>query len=311
MPDYMRIMSESQSPTSISVIIPLHNEEKRIKDCMQRLLAYFTQKNWDFELIFVQDNSTDNTSSILEELSLIDNHIKIINIPARVGKGGAIMYSLMVRTTKKYVSYLDVDLAADPCELEKLLDYINDYDMVIGSRILRGNLSPIKRSFHRSLLSRSYSKLFRFLFRIPIFDPQCGFKLIRKEVLSKLFQDVMTTDFAFDTDMIVTAYTLGLRIKEIPINWKEGKDSSVSIHNEIRNMGIDILSIWYRYHLLWRQGKAIYPQKKGGIFGRVFFSILSLSNNVKNRHLRYLERKSLTNNQIEILGKTKASAVIV
>ncbi len=272
---------------------------------MHRLSSYFEQKNWDFELIFVQDNSTDSTSSILDVYRLKDNHIRIINIPTRVGKGGAIMYSTIVHPTKKYVAYLDVDLAADPSELGKLLEHINDHDMVIGSRILRGNLLPIKRSFHRSLLSRSYSKLFRILFRIPVFDPQCGFKLIRKEVALRLFHDVMITDFAFDTDMIVAAFTQGLRIKEIPINWKEGKDSTVSIKNEIRTMGIDLLSIWYRYHLSWRQGKASYPQKKESIFGKVFFSLLSLSNNIKNRHLRYLERKSLITNQIDILVKSQ------
>lgn len=298
-------MREHLTNDGISIIIPLHNEERRVVRCKERLVSYCEEMGWDFELIFVQDNSTDNTVSILNGFNSTQDHIKIISIPTRVGKGGAIMYSTIVHTTKKYVAYLDVDLSADPSELERLLKHVNDYDIVMGSRILRGSLLPIKRSFHRSLLSRSYSKLFRVLFRIPIFDPQCGFKLIRKEVILKLFQDVMMTDFAFDTDMIVTAFTQGLRIKEIPINWKEGKDSSVSIHNEVRTMGIDLLSIWYRYHLSWRQGKASYPQKKGSNFGKLFFSILSLSNNIKNRHLRYLKRKSLINNQIEILGKTQ------
>jgi glycosyltransferase involved in cell wall biosynthesis len=301
---------EAEKVTSISVVIPLHNEEKRIPACVHRLLAYFKEKEWDFELIFVQDDSTDNTSSILHEFSLTDSHIRIINIPTRVGKGGAIMYSTVIHPTRKYIAYLDVDLAADPCELEKLLEYIDDYDMVIGSRILRGNLLPIKRSFHRSLLSRLYSKLFRMMFRIPVYDPQCGFKLIRREIILKLFQDVMITDFAFDTDLIVTAFTKRLRIKEIPINWKEGKDSTVSIPNEIRAMGIDLLSIWYRHHVSWRQGQASYPQKRGSTFGRVLFSLLSLSNNITNRHLRYLESKSLINNQIKDIIETKITNIM-
>jgi glycosyltransferase AglD len=301
---------EDEAIESISVVIPVHNEERRIAGCVHRLLAYFKQKKWDFELIFVQDNSTDKTSSILDGYSLTDSHIRIINIPTRVGKGGAIMYSTLIHPTKKYIAYLDVDLAADPSELEKLLEYINDYDMVIGSRILRGNLLPIKRSFHRSLLSRLYSRLFRVLFRIPVFDPQCGFKLIRREIILKLFQEVMITDFAFDTDMIVTAFTQGLRIKEIPINWKEGKDSVVSIPNEIRTMGFDLLSIWYRYHLTWRQGEASYPQKKGSMLAKVLFSLLSLSNNIKYRDLRYLERKSLINNQIKSLVEAEVTTTI-
>jgi len=285
--------------TSISIVIPLHNEEKRIVQCKERLLSYCKEKEWDFELIFVQDNSSDKTSSILNGFTLSESRIKILNLQTRVGKGGSIMYTGLSHPIKKYVAYMDVDLAADPSELERLIEYIEDYDIVMGSRILRGELMPIKRPFYRSLLSYSYSTLFRILFRMSIRDPQCGFKLFRKEIISKLFDDVMVTNFAFDTNMLVTAFSQGLRVKEIPINWTNGDYSTVSVLDEVRSMGIDLLSIWYRFHLSWKEGKKTYPQKKGSRLGRLLFALLSSSNKIRNRHLKYLDIKSAITNQIK------------
>jgi glycosyltransferase involved in cell wall biosynthesis len=281
-----------QSRTSISIIVPVHNEERRIEPCIKRLLSYCKEKDWDFELIIVQDDGTDNTTSIVKQFSLSENRIKMLNLPTRLGKGGSIISAVLNCNPKEYITYMDVDLSADPSELERLLPFIENYDVVIGSRILRGDLPAIKRPFYRSLLSNSYSKLFRIIFRIPIHDPQCGLKIFRKEIASKLFEEVTITSFAFDTDLIVKAFVQGLWIKEVPINWTHGPASKINILTEIRSMGLDMLSIWYHYHLRWRQDKKIYPQKKGSIFGRILFTFLSLSGEIQKRPLKYLRLKS-------------------
>jgi len=291
-------MSLSQSATSISIIIPLHNEEKRVMRCKERLISYCEKKEWDFEIIFAQDNSTDNTASIINEFSLSDSRIKALNIQTCAGKGGAIM-STVPLSTKKYLAYMDVDLAAGPPELVRLFEYINNYDIIIGSRILRDDLLPVKRRLYRSLLSYSYSALFRRLFRVSIRDAQCGLKLFRKDLVSKLFDDTIVMDFAFDTDMIVTAFSQGLTVKEVPVNWTDGKNSKISIVEEISAMGIDIFSIWYRFHLLWKQGKKTYPQKKGSIFGRILFNLLSLSKEIKRTQSKYLDKKRALENEIK------------
>jgi len=216
----------------------------------------------------------------------------MLNLPTRLGKGGSIISAALSCNTKEYLTYMDVDLSAAPSELERLLPFMHNHDAVIGSRILRGNLHAIERPFYRSLLSNSYSMLFRILFRIPIHDPQCGLKVFRKEIISKLFGEVTVTSFAFDTDLIVKAFAQGLRIKEVPINWTHGPASKIRILTEIRSMGLDLFSIWYHYHLYWRQNKTSYPQKRGSIFGRVLFGLLSVSGEIKKRPLKYLNLRS-------------------
>ena len=278
---------QENSTIGLSIIIPAFNEEKRIGSCLENVITYVSKKKWDCELIVVEDGSWDNTRSIVNDFRLLDKRIKLLSLPTHIWKGGSIASAALFAATKKYITYMDVDLAAEPSELERLLENIHDHDVVIGSRILRGDLPPVKRPIHRALFSHLYSKLFRILFRIPIYDPQCGLKLFRAEIIARLFNEINIAGFAFDTDIIVKAFSLGLQIKEVPINWSHGKSSTLSVITETRSMGIDLLSLWYDSHLLWQAGMKTYPQKKGTIYGKSLFALLSLSNKIKNRKIKY------------------------
>jgi glycosyltransferase involved in cell wall biosynthesis len=238
---------------------------------------------WDFEIIFVDDGSKDGTTAIVESYCSSNSRVRILNLPKGFGKGGSITHAILTETLKDCVAFMDVDLSAEPSELERLLEHIEDYDLVLGSRILRDGLKPIERPFYRSFLSNSYSRLFRILFRLPIYDPQCGFKLFRTNVIQRLFGNITTMGFAFDTDLIVTAFAQGLRLKEVPINWTHGSFSKISILHEVQAMGSDLFSIWYRFHLSGTQNKLSYPQKRYSFYGRLLFYILSLNSGIKTR----------------------------
>ena len=237
--------------------------------------------NWDFNLIFVDDGSDDGTTEIVQSYSSKNPHIILLKLPKGLGKGGCVAQAILTQTLGDCVAFMDVDLSADPSELQKLLPSLENHDVVVGSRILRDGLRRIERPFYRSILSNSYSRLFRFLFRIPIYDPQCGFKVFRKDITQRLFADITTFGFAFDTELIVTAFAQGLRIKEVPINWIHGECSKINILHEIEAMGTDLFSIWYRFHMLGLQNKRSYPQKRYSSYGRFLFSILSLINDEK------------------------------
>ena len=259
----------------ISIIIPAYNEEKRITRCLKRLLKYCNEKEWDFEILVAEDGSTDSTVKILKDFASQDNRIKLLSFTERLGKGGAIK-NAMFQATKDYVCFMDVDLSADIAELERLIPFLNEYDIVLGSRQLRGNLPPIEGPIYRKIFSKLYSKFFRFLFRMPIHDPQCGFKLFKTNIVSRLFKEIHTTGFAFDSEVLVKAYWLALKIKEVPIIWDYDSASKISVSKQIREMSDSLLQIWYESHLLWLQNQPTYPQKHGSIQARMVFSILSL-----------------------------------
>jgi glycosyltransferase involved in cell wall biosynthesis len=277
---------QSLKTRSISIIIPITNEEKRVESCIRRILSFCKEKEWDFEIIFAEDGSTDKSASIVNRYILSDHRIKMVNTPTRQGKGGAIISTALNIPVKDCIAYMDVDLAADPCELEKLIGYLEHSDIVLGSRLLSDDSVKIRRPFYRSVLSHVYSRLFRTLFRNSIHDPQCGLKVFRRDIVPKLLENVTVKGFAFDTQLIVTAYSQGLRVKEVPVNWTHGKFSKISLHH-IKSMGLDLFSIWYNFHLLWKQSKACYPQKRGSAYGRILFSLLSLSDEIKERNSIY------------------------
>jgi glycosyltransferase involved in cell wall biosynthesis len=246
--------SSIDSNLNISIIIPAYNEEKRITKCITRTLQYCVEQKWDFELIVAVDGSTDETARIVESFRSKDSRVKLVIFKERLGKGGALINAIK-RANNQYIAYMDADLSADPSELQRLLEEIDDYDIVLGSRILRGNLPPIKRPMVRSFFSHIYSNAFRLLFKLQIYDPQCGLKVFRREKVLKILPEIKITGFAFDSELLVLACMLGLRIKEVPINWRHDQGSKIDIIKQTTVMGSDLLLIWKKLRSLQHTNK--------------------------------------------------------
>jgi glycosyltransferase AglD len=247
---------------SISIIIPIFNEEKRIAECIERTVDYLdNHTNWDFEIVVANDGSNDKTAEILESLSRLHNSIRILSWAIRVGKGLSIKKAAY-SCNKQYIGYMDADLAADPCEFERLIKFIDDYDIVIGSRLIRDGLPPIDRPMYRTFLSNGYSFLFRSLFRVPVSDPQCGFKLFKKQALLDLCNHVYNNAYVFDSELVVKAVMLGYRVREVPINWRHIAGSKIHSANQIISMGKDLFSLWYNIHAGHSQLKRTFERER-------------------------------------------------
>ena len=228
----------------ISIIIPIYDEEKRIKNCLEIVTNYCEIQNWDYEIIVVEDGSKDQSTNIVNEYSNKNSHVRLVSLPKRVGKGGSLLEAIN-HCRKPYVCFMDVDLAAHPSELERLIPSLKEFDVVIGSRILRGDLLPIKRPIYRSVLSHLYLAFFKCLFKIDVYDLQCGFKLFKRESIQKIVPYIKTGGFAFDTEFIIVGHKFGLKIDEVPINWIHGNDSKVNVRKTAFEMSKDLLKIWY------------------------------------------------------------------
>ena len=144
---------------------------------------------------------------------------------------------------------MDADLAADPREFERLIKFIGDYDVVIGSRLVREELPPIERPMLRNFLSHGYSLLFRAMFRVPICDPQCGFKLFKRQTLLDLCNHIYNDGYVFDAELVVRAIKLGYRVREVPINWRHIGGSKINPGKQIIAMGKDLFSLWHNIYV--------------------------------------------------------------
>ena len=244
-----KLVEEARTaPLSISIIVPAHNEAMRIGNCLRKTLDFLALTDWDFEIIVSEDGSTDRTKEIVEEFSLENDRIKLISGKNKSGKGGGIRRAISV-AKGKLIGYMDADSSANAEEFSRLVGFMGTFDVVVGSRILRGDLPRITKPPGRSFLSVGYSTLFRLLFRTSVQNPQCGFKLFRSHALKEIFSLVKTDGFAFDSEILVWAHKLGFRIKEVPINWTHQNGSKVLPPVQIIAMTKDLVSIWKRVQM--------------------------------------------------------------
>lgn len=242
-------MQRTSKISNLTIVIPVYNEEKRISSCLKRMLEFCKNVNSELEVIIVDDGSIDKTVQIAKEFEASCRNIRVISWSDRRGKGMSVKGAGRL-SSKDYICYMDADLATDPSEFGMLLSYKEDYDVVIGSRNIPGKrICKINRPFHRGFFSRGYSLAFRALFRAQIYDPQCGFKLFRRDVFLRIFDNMQSRSFAFDSEVLVTAILLGYRVKEVPISWRHVNGSKISVIRQATLMGKDLVSIWNNAYL--------------------------------------------------------------
>lgn len=201
----------------ISVIVPVYNEEKTIKQIIEKVHAV----NIDKEIIVVDNSSTDGTHKILREL-YYDN-LKIIYHATNRGKGASFLTGLS-NASGEYVIVQDADLEYDPNDYLSLFEAIKDNqaDVVLGARFLKG--------YHGLLMHRAGNRFLTFtlnaLFGAKLNDYATCYKLARRETLNSL--GLQATSFDIEVEIICKALRKKLRIKEAhvsyhPRSYKEGK----------------------------------------------------------------------------------------
>lgn len=227
----------------ISVVVPVYNEENKIAGCINKLHGFLSRNiKADWRIIVADNASTDSTLACVKELSKRFPEVKHIHLDMK-GRGRALRKAWTNYASDVNV-YTDVDLATDISSLPELVSAIGDgYDVAIGCRLSKD--SVVSRSFRREFFSRGYNWMLRRFFRVSFTDAQCGFKAISGRVVEKLLPQVMDNKWFFDTEMLVRADLAGYRIKSIPVRWKEGAGSKVSVLKDTREMGGAMLALWW------------------------------------------------------------------
>ncbi len=243
-----------------SIVIPVNNEENRIHDCLSQLTRSIPE---DYEIIVTADGCTDRTVEIAKLFP-----VKIVTFCERLGKGGGILNAIRYAKGEAIV-ITDVDLSVSPNNIPNLVNALRGSDVVLGSRNLAGSVIKIKPPLHRVFLGRAFNWIFRRLFNIRVFDTQCGFKAVRREVFKDLSNDLNVDGFAFDAALVVKAHKKGFQIVEIPIVWSYKKGSRVNSLQQIYAMGRDLLMIWLetkKREVVTRDLKGFYDSIQGDVY---------------------------------------------
>jgi dolichyl-phosphate beta-glucosyltransferase len=138
----------------------------------------------------------------------------------------------------------DADLSAPIKESDKLLQALAEgVDAAIGSRAVRKAGCDVQQSFKRRLAGRAFNLLVRALALSDCRDTQCGFKCFRREAALKLFGEQRLDGFSFDVEILYLARRRGYRVKEVPVMWREGRESRIRFFRDSLAMAGDLLRI--------------------------------------------------------------------
>jgi glycosyltransferase involved in cell wall biosynthesis len=226
----------------ISVLLPAYNEAPRIERCIREVTRAVGRLTGSYEIVVVEDGSTDGTPEIVEKLTKNDNHLWLMHSATRLGKGKAVKKGLGA-AAGNIVIFMDVDLATTLAFLPRIVELAKARGgLVVGSRHVKG--SRVQRSFKRTLSSLTYNLLVRLLFRDGIHDHQCGFKAMRREVASFLQGTVESNGFFLDTEIILRCKMRGFPVVEVGVEWVEVRKENalgVRLFRDSLKLGLDLL----------------------------------------------------------------------
>ena len=216
----------------LSIIVPAYNEEKNLFKNINGFNKYLSQQKYDYEIIIVNDGSTDNTWQIASELANKNNKIKLINIKKNKGKGAAVRQGLL-SASGEYRLFLDADNATSIDHIEKVWPYFKeDYDVVIGSRNpkdAKGADQVVSQPLWKRLLGICGNLLIRFMAVKGIWDTQCGFKAFTKKAVENIAPKTTTNRWGFDVEILALAQHMNYKIAIIPVSWINSEESRVGI----------------------------------------------------------------------------------
>jgi len=202
----------------ILVISPTFNEKENIQRFIDSVFEYS-----DLSLLIVDDNSPDGTADIVRSNMVNNPNIHLISRPEKLGLGTAYVDAFLwfLNSDYEYCVQMDCDFSHSFFDLNKLLNELGNFDLVIGSRYVYGG-STEGWSLHRKLLSKYANKISKFILRSNINDLTGGFRLVHKRVISKIVESKPKSNgytFLMEINQIVE--NNGFTIKEVPIIFKE------------------------------------------------------------------------------------------
>ena len=198
-------MTELVSNISISVFLPCYNEQDNIASVVKQALGVLENLKADFEVIIVDDGSSDRTAQIADELASQESRVKVVHHRTNLGYGAALRTGFKA-ATKKFVFYTDGDGQFDINEMPPLLGLMERYDIVSCYRLNRQD------NLIRKINGWCWTKLVCLLFGMKIRDIDCAFKLYKREIFDNI--KLVSTGALIDAEILARAVRKGYRVTQ-------------------------------------------------------------------------------------------------
>ncbi len=252
---------------SLSVFFPLFNEEGNVELLVQKATAVLQNLKLEYEIILVNDGSTDRTAEVIDKIVKENPRVRAINHPKNLGYGEALKSGFY---NAKYdtIVYTDGDGQFDFSEIGKFLEKIDEYDVIIGYRIKRQD------PFFRILFKQGWKLSLLAFFRLTLKDVDCGFKMVRKEVLEKISHLESSRGAMINAELAIKAKKAGFKIGQVGVNHYPrltGKPTGANLKVIIKSY-LDLIKLWWEL----KEQKAYFIAILGVLVLAAFFRLYKI-----------------------------------
>jgi len=237
----------------LSVIIPAYNEAKRIPATLIDIDKKLSAVDYPYEILVVNDGSKDNTAEVVGKMASAIRNLTLIDNAANQGKGGVVRQGMLLAKGKIRI-FTDADNSTSIDQFAKMVPYFQKgYDVVIGSRAVKGSRLNVAQPFYRQLPGKIGNLIIQLLVLPGIWDTQCGFKAFTAGAAQRIFSLSRIPGWGFDVEALALARKFGFRIKEVPITWVNDPFSHVTASAYIKVL-LETLTIrWWLWTGAYRK----------------------------------------------------------
>ncbi len=234
----------------LSIIVPAFNEGSRIYDNLKVIGASVSGFTDEYEIIAVNDGSSDNTGDEIRRAASEDSHIIAAGYDKNRGKGGAIIEGVSLSKGSE-VGFIDADLDLSPDQIADYVKVMNEQgaDVVIGSKMHKG--SKIEYPPARKFISFGYYVMLKVLFGLKCHDTQTGLKIYRGDIIRKIAPAQTVNGYAFDIEMLALASKCGAKLIEMPVvlNYTRNTSFGRIRTGDVFKMFTDTWRIWWNLRI--------------------------------------------------------------
>lgn len=233
----------AQNSVFLSIVVPAYNEEKRLPQTLERILAYTKTNSWVTEIVVVDDGSGDRTVDLVRAVMQQRPEVRLLSNAGNRGKGFSVRRGVM-ESRGRYVLFSDADLSAPIEEADKMVATLDEgWDVVVGSRDIDPSLLELPQGKMRRLAGRVFRNLVYVVLGLPFLDTQCGFKAFRREAALAVFNKQRIEGFGFDVEILFLARRQNLRVVEIGVRWRNDPATRVHLMRDSLRMAFDVFRV--------------------------------------------------------------------
>jgi dolichyl-phosphate beta-glucosyltransferase len=230
---------------ALSLVVPVYNEEAVLERSLPALCAFAASLGLSFEVLCVNDGSSDRSAALLSALAARDARIRVETHTINRGKGAAVRTGMLAARGER-VLFLDADLSTPLEQAPVLLSALDTHDVALGNRREQGATITRRQPWIRQTLGRGFTLLTRTLLAPGVTDFTCGFKAFRRDAAQRIFSRSTLNGWAFDAELVVIAQAQRLSIAQVPVRWKHEDDSKVRVVSAVLASLRDLALIFAR-----------------------------------------------------------------